>query len=438
MEAVALVVALAVVGATAARHAPDPAPTEELGLARPRALPSGAPTGQDARDLRAFDGWVEHPEYAVTPKTIIAAFRDAELGFPQRQCDLFDGLIERDAHARSLFEQREQAVAGKPWVMQADGQEGDAELAARVLGTALRRLPMIEVFRHLLTGNRYGWGCVEIDWGTLVLDGRIWIVPVWLAPVPARRFRINMSQTTPGGFDELRLYTDAQRPQGDELRPGKWLTFRRSGAWLSRAGLMRTGAWAIMAKSYGFRDLLVFSQRFGLPMPIATYQEGADPTAIDVAEQAIKKVGSDGGCVVPNTIKLDFKDATATEGGRPHAGLIALCNAELSKLVNGSTLSNDNAGSGGASYALGEVHAGVRWDNVVFDAELIQEVFRTQLGEPFMRFNDPAAQDPGRPRPRSEDARRDRRHRDQQARDQGLDRPAPADARLARARRSRR
>lgn len=386
MEAIALVVALAV-GATAVATR-GPAPPAELALSRPRPLPSSPPLGQDARDVRTFDAWVDHPGYAVTPKAIMAAFREAERGYPQRQCDLIDDLIEADSHARSLFEQREQAVAGKPWVLQADGQEGESELAARVLGAALKRLPMIEIFRHLLTGNRYGWGCAEIDWSVVEVDGRSWIVPVWIAPVPARRFRINVGMSTPGGFDELRLYTDASRPNGDELRPGKWLTLRRSGAWLARAGLMRTGAWPIMAKRYGWRDLLVFSQRFGLPLPLATYDPSADETAIDVAEQVIRRIGSDGGAVVPNTIKVDFKDATAgSDGARPHGSLIALSNAELSKLINGSTLSNDNAGSGGASYALGAVHDGVRWDNVVFDAEMLQEVIRTQLAVPFMHYN---------------------------------------------------
>jgi phage gp29-like protein len=385
MEAVLLVVALAV-GASAVSTRSAPA-TEELSLARPRPVPSTAPLGSDARDIRMYDAWVAHPGYAVTPKAIVSAFREAERGYPQQQCDLVDDLVENDCHARSLFEQREQAVAGKPWVIQADGQEGDAELAARVLGQALRRLPMAENYRHLLTCNRYGWAGLEIDWGLLEIEGRLWIVPVWLAPVPARRFRISASMMGSGGVDELRLYADSSRPGGDELRASKWIIMRRAGTWLARAGLMRSGSWPIMAKRYGFRDLLVFSQRFGLPLPVATYDPTADDNAIDVAEQAIRKIGSDGGAVVPNTIKIDFKDATGGDASRPHGGLIATCNAELSKLVNGSTLSNDNAGSGGASYALGAVHDGVRWDNVLYDAELLQEAVRTQLAAPFMAFN---------------------------------------------------
>jgi phage gp29-like protein len=52
-----------------------------------------------------------------------------------------------------------------------------------------------------------------------------------------------------------------------------------------------------------------------------------------------------------------------------HLAEISHCNAEMSKLVNGSTLTNDSTGSGGASYALGSVHDGVRLEAVQYDAE---------------------------------------------------------------------
>lgn len=390
MEAIALVLAISLAGANAVSRRAEPAtPASAVAhaLRRPVPMPSSPPRGQDARDISQFDATAEHPGYAVTPQGILATFREAERGYPSRQCDLFDDLIENDAHLRNLFEQREQAVAGKPWVIQAGSQEPDSELAARVLGEALRRLPMIEVLQHLLTFNRYGWAAVEIDWGTMAIDGRIWIVPVWLAPVPARRFRISQRV---GGIDELRLYTSTARPDGDELRPGKWVVLRRSGTWVARSALMRTAAWPAMAKRLGFRDWLIYSQRFGLPMPIVKYNEGVVDEGKKVGEEIIRRVGSDGGAVVPDGITLEIVDSTRGSGdnSKAHGGLIAHCNAEMSKLVNGSTLSNDNAGSGGASYALGEVHDTVRWDNVLFDAERVQEGFRTQLFGPFMRFND--------------------------------------------------
>jgi phage gp29-like protein len=371
----------------------QPVLASALSLARPRPGGTMPPLGSDARDIRSYDALIEHPGYSITPAGIYAVFRQAEMGEPRLQCALFDDLIEGDCHLRNLFDQRDQAVAGKPWVIQADGAEGDSELAARVLSIALRRLPMMPTFLHLLGCNRYGYACAEIDWGVAVIEGRTWIVPTWITPVPARRFKISTFTLAPGqtegGVDELRLYADITRPQGDALRPDKWLVMRRNGQ-LARAGLMRSGAWPAMGKRLGFRDWMIYSQRFGLPLPIVTYKkdESPDDAEIDLAEEVVRRIGSDGGAVMPDSLTLDFKEATTLANNeKSHGGLIGECNAEMSKLVNGSTLSNDSANNTGASYALGGIHDEVRWDNVVFDAEMLQEVFRTQLFAPFMRFN---------------------------------------------------
>ncbi len=150
-----------------------------------------------------------------------------------------------------------------------------------------------------------------------------------------------------------------------------------------------------MGKRFGFRDWMIYSQRFGLPLPVASYKEGADEEAINVATEVVQKIGSDGGAVMPDSIKLEMLDATkAGDNSKSHGGLIAHCNAEMSKLVNGGTLANDSSGSGGASYALGEVHAAGRWDNTVFDEGLLRETLLTQLSRPFMSFNDLRAKPP--------------------------------------------
>jgi phage gp29-like protein len=388
VETVAVIAAIALAAGTATAVSKRAEARTEASLERPRPLPTIAPVGEDAKHLRSFDAWTLHPGHEVSPRGVVAAFLQAERGQPQMQCALIDDLIEGDCSLRNLFEQREQSVAGKPWTLQGDGADEASATAAKILNVALGRLPMIQVFLHLLGANRYGWGAVEVDWGLEEINGERWIVPIALTNVPARRFRI-------GENDELRLFADFKRPDGDALRPGKWIVLRRPGQ-LARAGLMRTGAWPAIGKRLGWRDWLIFSQRFGLPLPVASYADGSnasgftsDKEAIDVAEEIVKKIGSDGGAVKPDSIKLEMFDATAkgSDNSKSHGGLITHCNAEMAKLIAGATLTNDNAGSGGASYALGEVHASVRWDNVTFDAAQVQEGMRTQLFAAFMKFN---------------------------------------------------
>ena len=363
-----------------------------LSLQRPRPFGGMAPRGQDARDLLFYDAALNHPEFGVTPASILAAFRAAEAGDPTQQNDLIDGLIEGDCHLRSLFEKREQAVAGKPRVIQAGDDSADGQLGAEVMRVAMARLPLVEVFEHLLKYNRHGYSGCEIDWGILNLGGRDWIVPTWFTPVPVRRFRINagtLGMMNGGGLDELRLITDYRRPLGDELRTGKWLLLRRSGTALARSGLMRTGVWPAMGKRYGFRDWLVWMEKYGQPTPLAKYSEDADDNSKDVAAEIIRSIGETNGAIAPKSIDVEFAEAKRFgDSGSVHQAEIDHCNAEMSKLVNGSTLTNDNKGSGGASYALGSVHDGVRWEAVQYDAERLETAFERDVSAAFCAYND--------------------------------------------------
>jgi phage gp29-like protein len=352
-----------------------------LALARPGALPRQAPRGRAAREIQ-LDRWTDHPGFGLTPQRLVQIFRIAEAGFPREQCDLFEDLVESDAHLRNLLEQRCQAVAGKPWIVQAGGNTANDELVARVLAAALRRLPVIEFFEHQLSVNRYGYACTELEWEPVVLDGRIWIAPVWFANVPARRFVLDT------GSDELRLLTDAQPNRGEPLEQGKWVVTRRPGVRVVRSGLLRTAAWYALYKRYSTRDWVVYAEKFGIPLPLVTYDETTGEDAKDVAAEIVEKIGDDGGAVVPKGIEVDVIDASRTgDSSGTHGGLIAHCNREMSKLINGSTLSNDNGDSGGASYSLGEIHDGVRWEAVQYDAERLQESFRRQVAAAFVAFN---------------------------------------------------
>lgn len=356
------------------------------------------PKHVQARDMLTWESSLDHPGFGATPQSMLAAFREAEAGYPRRQCNLFDDFIEGDAHTRSLFEKREEAVAGKPSTIQAGAAGELDEQIARMLRFALGRLPMLATYKHLLKFNRYGWACARIQWGFLEFEGRLWAAPVGFVNYASRRFRVVspemqrmlLARGEDVELDDLRLYTDPGRPWGDALDPREWLILRRDTVDLSRAALMRTGAWNCLGKKLSFADWIVLSQRYGLPVPIATYKtidEHADDKAIDVAYEIVAKIGTDGGAAVPDTVKLELVKAFEGDGAKMQGGLIAYCNRENSKLVNGSTLANDNGDSGGASYALGDIHDDVRWEAVVLDALCLQLGIGGQVFEPTMYFN---------------------------------------------------
>jgi phage gp29-like protein len=361
-------------------------PRGALSLVRPRPLDESPAPGQQARELK-YSYYQDHPGHGCTPQRVVAIYRDAECGFVTTQCDLFDDLVENDCTLRNLLDQRNQAVAGKQHGIQAGGPSAEDELVARVLAAAFESLQLIAFFEHQLGFNKYGWGATEVDWGEFEFEGRTWMVPVWLANVPARRFRIDTRT------DQLLLITD-EKTEGEPLKPGRWCVTRGRGP-LARAALMRSASWPALWKRFSTRDWVVYSEMFGIPLVQATYDDidapGGGATDVDsrgVAEDIVRKFGSSGGAVTPKSIEVKIHEAARTaDSGGTHGGMIQFANAEMSKLINGSTLANDNAGSGGASYALGAVHDSVRWDNVVSDFRRLAEAVRTQIFVPFLRFN---------------------------------------------------
>lgn len=354
---------------------------------RPAPIPGSAPFGQVTHDLY-FDAFITHPGFEANAQTLIYAFREAEAGNPLRMFDLFADLLEPDCHAVSLFEKRNEAVSGKPFVIQAGGEGGDAELAAHVLRVVFGDQPMVETFQHLLGFNKDGHAAAEMDWTVRIVDGRPFIVPSCFTGVPARRF-LYSNIALDGVDNELRLYADIKRPRGDALTPYKWIVVKRDNTTrLGCLAMMRNLAWSMLGKRYSTRDWIKFSARFGRPLPVARYdQTASDDQSKDIAREVIANIGNDVGAAVPKSIDFDFKEVKGVDNSKTHGGLIAHCNAEMSKRVNGSTLTSDNAAGGGGSYGLGDVHDAVRWEAVQYDAERLETAFNTQVFAPFMRFN---------------------------------------------------
>ena len=342
------------------------------------------PSGQQTRDL-PWASYESHPERALTPWRMNQAWLAAESGYLGDQCDLITGLVEGDATLRNLFEQRRAAVASKPRAWQADGGEGDSEEAARVLDAAMRDLPVTAALDHQLSFNAYGFACTEIVWG--YVDG--YVVPVDLVNVPHRRFCLDPNT------QELRLLTQKNPVEGEALEPGRWWVTVSPGCSVARGGLGRTAGPYAMYKRWGTRDWVVYSEKFGVPLVLVKIPHNATAALKEAALSIVANIGTDGGAVVEvpedRTVDVEIVKTDSANSTHTSAALITHCNREMAKLINGSTLTNDNADSGGASYALGEVHASTRWETVQADAAWIQESQRAAIAAPFVAWNDFAA-----------------------------------------------
>lgn len=356
----------------------------------PRSLPSSAPRGRQARSYPVFDRWQAHPGRALTISKINAAYRLAEDGFPDDQCDLFDDRIEVDGHLRSVLEARLEGVALADWIIVPGGDTEVDKEAAKLLEAALRQVPnAVETFSHQLTANWYGYAGSEIVWervGPSVGGVRL-AVPTWFHNVPPRRFR----------FDEhdRPLVITARQMSGEELRPGKWWWSRRPGRVQARSGLMRTLTWWSHIKTMGWRDWAVFANRFGIPFVYGQYDDeemGVDEDEKAALKQAVQALGTDGWAVFSKMLEIHIVETNKTGGsGELHDRLIAAANAEISKLVEGTTLGVETPSTYG-SYAASRETGGRTHGLRVGDGRRAASSFATQLGKMFVTFNSiPAA-----------------------------------------------
>jgi phage gp29-like protein len=347
-----------------------------LQLARPAPIPTAPPAGQQATPWVNFDRWSTHPGFGLTPDLVNAVFRAAEGGLVWRQADLFDDVLESDGHLRSLVLGRRDAVAGKEWVIQAGGKDASSIAAAEALEEKLRdSLNFHEFLEHQLMAPYYGWSASEIDW---VVDSGV-VFPAYLANAPHRRF-----VTGPGG--EIRIFSE-RNTEGVPLQPGKWVVTLMPHHNLARAGLLRTCTWWALFKRMSVRDWVILAEKFGLPNVIGYYEENSTPESRKALEKAVEDIGEAGQAVLSKATQIVISEVSQRSGNSQglHQGLTSLCEAQMSKLISGATLTMETGGPG--SFALGRVHQARSFSLEVGDAMRLSHVFRQHIGVPFMRYN---------------------------------------------------
>lgn len=349
-------------------------------LVAPEPIPDKAPNREQVRPtggaVRQLFADADHPGNFLTPRRIKAIFEQAEDGDPSAQCDLFEDVVERDAHLRSLLESRIQAVAGKQWIVLPGGTAPADRMVAEKLHDALRAVPnFLELLFHQLKAVWHGWSASETRWQ---LVGEVW-APTWFLNVPHRRFLFDRDDT-------IRLRTETEPHKGEVLQPGAWMVSRRPGRQTVRLGLLRSAVYFSYFKLLAMRDWAVFCERFGLPYVVGKYRDTTSQEGRKVLRQTIAAIGREGGALLEQDAEIEF--LAHTVGGKStdvQGALASFCDAQNSKLINGGTLASDTGNAG--SYAQSRVHENRGFDLLLGDAEFLATRFELDIGVPFVRYN---------------------------------------------------
>jgi len=186
--------------------------------------------------------------------------------------------------------------------------------------------------------------------------------------------------------DQPRLTMPDNFWPGVPLDAGRYFYTHRRHRLTVRAGYMRTAVWWALFKRLAIRDWVTFCSRFGIPFVIGQYRDDMPEKEKEAVRKAVEIIGSDGYAAFSEGGTIQFAKAEFGSGSDVHPQLASFCNAEMSKLISGATLTSGEGTSTG-SYALGRVHENVSFTIVQKDAKLLGDMFAQQVAKPFCVWN---------------------------------------------------
>ncbi|WP_345859312.1 DUF935 domain-containing protein [Shewanella algae] len=331
---------------------------------------------------RAYTTSVRNPRPAsvaqtLNPQRLAALLRNVvDGGNPEDYMTLAEEMEERDLHYASVLRTRKLAVAAiTPTVEAASEDAADIEMAQRVR-LIMNDDQIPELLFDLLDGLGKGIGVSQILWDTQSKPWRPkdyqWVDPRFLRP-DLETLR-----------DILLISDDA--PQGAPLAPYKFIVHcpRTKSGSVWRNGLARLAAVMYMLKSFTLRDWWSFAEVFGIPVRVGKYGPNASPEDISTLVNAISRIASDAGAVIPESMTVDLIETVKGNGGDTlFENMARWCDEQISKAVLGQTMTSDD----GSSYSQANVHNEVRMDIAKWDARQLEACLNEYLVKPYILLN---------------------------------------------------
>ncbi|MBY8210094.1 DUF935 domain-containing protein [Vibrio fluvialis] len=313
----------------------------------------------------------------LTPQRLAGILRSVIDGNdPEAYMTLAEEMEERDLHYAAQLRTRKLAVAAiEPTVEAYSDDEQDILMAERV--REVMEDDMIpELFFDLLDGLGKGLSVVQILWNTRTMPWKPadykWVDPRYL----------RQDQDT---LEEILLISESA-PQGAPLEPYKFIlhTPRSKSGSIWRNGLARLVSVMYMLKSYTARDWWAFAEVFGIPVRVGKYGANASPDDIQTLVNAVSRIASDAGAVIPESMKLELIESATGKGGDILFEKMARwCDEQISKAVLGQTMTADD----GSSRAQATVHNEVRLEIAKWDARQLESSINEYLVKPFIILN---------------------------------------------------
>ena len=121
-----------------------------------------------------------------------------------------------------------------------------------------------------------------------------------------------------------------------------------------------------------------------MPLRLGKYSAAASKEDKEALAEAIINLGTDAAGIIPDSANIEFIESNKTTSAEIYENLARYCDEQISKAIVGQTLTAD---TGGGSYAQGKVHADVRRDLTIADAQSLAETITESIVRPLVLYN---------------------------------------------------
>ena len=273
-----------------------------------------------------------------------------------------------DPHVISKVIDRRSGLLRREWQVEPGGDDAAEVKAAELCRQALQAMenheehPLENGLGCLQEAALRGYRSLEVVWN---YEGGAWL-PAFLRDIPNRRL-IHTGR-------EWRLLTIDDPTYGVALPARKILLATHMAHTDNPYGeaLLSRCYWPYLFKHNGMKWWVTLCEKHGLPWVIGRLgQASEEEQRRDLLNKLVALV-ADAVTVVPKDAEIELK---GFEGANAdvHAALVAVCNAEISKVIVGQTLSTELDQKGG-SRAAAETHSELRGEIVEADGKLVARV----------------------------------------------------------------
>lgn len=350
------------------------------------------PSERDAQKMQAerLVAWepVDRQELdasrALSPSKLDQMLRDANAGDPEAQARLALEIEEKDWDIAQALQTRRAAVLGLEWRC-GPSIEDDArameisDAAEAMLGAinprarddvAVDDLTWESALEAMLSAILPGYACLEILW----------------SPNGAGVDAFSLVRTSAITFRQSRepLIRTSLNAAGTPLAPRKFLFHRhrsRSGD-ATRGGLIRPLGWIFAFKGLGIKDLLRYTEKYGMPFIVARLEDTAWEKDRNRIAYVIRNFGSDGGGVFSKAVETELLQASAG-GGELYFKLLDHFGDAITRVVLGQLATSGES----TGFSRGGAQAAVRQDILESDCDSLAATIRRDVLVPWCEWN---------------------------------------------------